>query len=154
MIGQVQKVPPEVLLIDDDDVDAISVKRAFKKQNIENPLTRKCNGIEGLTYLRERDSNSGIIVLLDLHMPLMNGFEFLQALRSDEQLQETLVVVMSTSTNEDDINKAYACNAAGYICKDNVGKDFENVTRLIKNYGTVREILEVKSGGEYARTVN
>lgn len=154
MIGQLQRMPAEVLLIDDDDIDVISVKRAFKKQKIDNLITRKCNGIEGLTYLRERDSNNVVMVLLDLHMPLMNGFEFLHAIRNDTQLQKTLVFVMSTSSSEDDINKAYDCNVAGYILKDNVGKDFEHLTHLIKNYEKVVQFPELKSGEQHARTFN
>ncbi|MCC2607364.1 response regulator [Planctobacterium marinum] len=144
----------EVLLIDDDDVDAISVKRAFTKLNLQETLTRKSNAVEGLKYLRNRTRHRDIIVILDLEMPMMNGFEFLEELRNDTALCRTVVFMLSTSSSREDIQKAYARNIAGYICKENVGKDFEGLMQLIDGFGQVVNLPTLTKGGNHACAYN
>src|SRR3984885_10364591 len=92
-----------ILLVDDDEIDVMNVRRAFEKGKIENPLFHAGDGIEALEVLRggtmppERR-----LVLLDLNMPRMNGIEFLRELRADPALQSTAVVVLTTSRAERD----------------------------------------------------
>jgi len=92
-----------ILLVEDDEVDVMNVKRAFKKNNIANPLFVAANGVEALEQLRQgaipRDRR---IVLLDLNMPQMNGIEFLRELRRDPELNLTPVIVLTTSNDERD----------------------------------------------------
>ena len=111
-----------ILLVEDDDVDAMSVKRAFKKTNISNPLFHAGNGLEALDMLRGSNGVEKIIpkpriILLDLNMPRMNGIEFLRELRADPELHDISVVVLTTSNEERDKVAAYNLNVAGYILK-------------------------------------
>jgi CheY-like chemotaxis protein len=107
-----------VLLVEDDEVDVMNVKRAFDKNHIMNPLYLATNGIEALELLRGNDiPASRRLVLLDLNMPRMNGIEFLQELRKDPELASTTVVVLTTSNDERDKVEAYSLNVAGYILK-------------------------------------
>ena len=111
-----------ILLVEDDDVDAMSVKRAFKKTNISNPLFHAGNGLEALDMLRGSNGVEKIIpkpriILLDLNMPRMNGIEFLRELRADPELRDISVVVLTTSNEERDKVAAYNLNVAGYILK-------------------------------------
>ncbi|MEQ6341684.1 MAG: response regulator [Gammaproteobacteria bacterium] len=111
-----------ILLVEDDEVDAMNVKRAFKKTNICNPLFHAGNGLEALDMLRGTGGVEKIIpkpriILLDLNMPRMNGIEFLHELRADPELHDISVVVLTTSNEERDKVAAYNLNVAGYILK-------------------------------------
>jgi CheY-like chemotaxis protein len=81
-----------ILLVEDDEVDVMNVRRAFKKNNIVNPLYMAANGLEALAILRQDEKIEPVmpktrrLVLLDLNMPRMNGIEFLRELRQDEDL--------------------------------------------------------------------
>ncbi|MDP2187834.1 MAG: response regulator [Sphingobacteriaceae bacterium] len=111
-----------ILLVEDDEVDVMNIKRAFKKNNITNPLFRAINGLEALAMLRGEDGVDPIvplpkIILLDLNMPKMGGIEFLKVLRTDERLAGISVFVMTTSNEDRDKVEAYKLNVAGYILK-------------------------------------
>ena len=87
-----------ILLVEDDEVDVMNVKRAFEKNKILNPLYVATNGLEALSMLREgKVPQARRLVLLDLNMPGMGGIEFLRELRADPQLRLTPVVVLTTS---------------------------------------------------------
>lgn len=128
----------ELLLVDDDDVACESVVRGLRKHDVTYPVHVAHDGIEALEMLRAgpRQGITGpIIVLLDLNMPRMNGFEFLQELRSDPDLYKLVVFVLTTSRAEYDIDLAYAKNIAGYLVKTAVGPQFRKLARLLDDYG-------------------
>ena len=107
-----------IVLVEDDEVDVMNVRRAFKKGNISNPLFVAGNGLEALELLRgDTVPRSRRLVLLDLNMPRMNGIEFLRALRADPELSPTPVVVLTTSDAERDRVEAYNLHVAGYLLK-------------------------------------
>ena len=135
-----------ILLIEDDEVDVMNVKRAFKKYKITNPLYVAGNGIEGLEMLRAQDREqpqipeSRRLVLLDLNMPKMNGLEFLQELRKDENLKRTPVIVLTTSDEDKDRMEAYNLNVAGYILKPVTFNNFAEVMVALNKYWTLCEM--------------
>ena len=107
-----------ILLVEDDELDVINIRRAFKKGNISNPLFVAGNGEEALAMLRGGEiPRSRRLVLLDLNMPRMNGIEFLRELRADPELSPTPVVVLTTSDAERDKVEAYNLHVAGYLLK-------------------------------------
>ena len=111
-----------IMLVDDDDIDIMTLQRAFKKNNIQNPLFIAHNGIEALNMLRGSDEVEKLvptprIILLDINMPQMNGLEFLRELRSDPVLKGLSVFVLTTSNDDKDRMEAYNLNVAGYIIK-------------------------------------
>jgi CheY-like chemotaxis protein len=108
-----------ILLVEDDEVDIMNVKRAFKKNNISNPLIVAHNGIEALEILRSTEPNAPKpkIILLDLNMPRMGGIEFLKEMRQDQDLNALSVFVMTTSNEDGDKIDAFNLNVAGYILK-------------------------------------
>ena len=95
-----------ILLVDDDAVDVMNVQRAFKRNNILNPLYVASDGLEALATLRgegrEKIPGERRLILLDLNMPRMNGLEFLRELREDPDLRHLTVVVLTTSDDLDD----------------------------------------------------
>jgi CheY-like chemotaxis protein len=106
----------DIFLVEDDDVDVMNVRRAFEKAKIDDALLVAHDGIEGLELLR-RHCGKRRLVLLDLNLPRMDGIEMLRELRQDPELKETLVIVLTTSSEERDRAAAYDLNVAGYLLK-------------------------------------
>lgn len=128
-----------ILLIEDDSVDVMNVQRAFKKNNITNPLHIAFNGIEALNMLRGTNGKPKLnpmprIILLDINMPKMNGLEFLRELRADPELNSISVFVMTTSNDDQDKIEAYRLNVAGYILKPLSFEKFVNAVSILNSY--------------------
>jgi CheY-like chemotaxis protein len=135
-----------ILLVEDDEVDVMTVQRAFKKGNITNPLFIAGNGLEALTMLRGELGQPSVIpsdrriILLDLNMPKMNGLEFLQELRADPKIRQIPVVVLTTSNQEQDRIQAYNLNVAGYILKPVTFSIFVELMITLNKYWTLCEM--------------
>lgn len=130
-----------ILLVEDDDVDVMTVKRAFQKNHITNPLFVAADGIEALQKLRDGSVPKGRrLVLLDLNMPRMNGIEFLQELRNDPELAVTPVVVLTTSNDDQDKVSAYNMNVAGYLLKPVTFQNFCDVMVALNKYWSLVEL--------------
>lgn len=127
-----------ILVVDDDEVDQESIRRALREADIDSPLTIACDGVEALAILRGTNSKAPLakpfMILLDLNMPRMNGFEFLRELRADPLLEHSLVFVLSTSQREDDIAKSYEYRVAGYVSKESAAQDFSLLAQLLHAY--------------------
>jgi CheY-like chemotaxis protein len=129
-----------ILLLEDDEVDVMNVQRAFKRNNILNPLWVGANGIEGLALLRGNEMpRDHRLILLDLNMPKMNGIEFLRELRADPNLRSLPVVVLTTSRDERDRVEAYDLNVAGYLVKPVSFTDFADLMAALNKYWTLVE---------------
>lgn len=136
-----------VLLVEDDEVDVMNVQRAFRCNNIQNPLYVAHNGLEALTMLRNQLSQPDAtmpdhrrVVLLDINMPKMNGLEFLRELRQDDTLKSIPVVVLTTSDADQDRLEAYRFNVAGYILKPVTFSTFAEVIASLNQYWAICEI--------------
>ena len=130
-----------ILLVEDDEVDVMNVKRAFEKNKILNPLYVASNGLEALSMLREgKVPQARRLVLLDLNMPGMGGIEFLRELRADPRLRLTPVVVLTTSGDEKDRIDAYDFHVAGYLRKPVEFPNFMELTAALNKYWTLVEM--------------
>ncbi|MGD1953102.1 MAG: response regulator [Leptolyngbyaceae cyanobacterium] len=132
-----------ILLVEDDAVDVMTVQRAFKKSNVSNPLHIAGNGLEALDLLRSPEgpfANSRCVILLDLNMPKMNGIEFLRELRQDPNFHQTPVIVLTTSDQEKDRVEAYNLHIAGYILKPVTFAKFVEVVTVLNHYWTLCEL--------------
>lgn len=135
-----------VLLVEDDEVDVMNVQRAFRRNRIDNPLYVANDGLTALSMLRGNGYEPPLVpeyrrlVLLDINMPKMNGLEFLQALRQDESLKSTPVVVLTTSDADQDRLEAYRLNVAGYILKPVTFSVFSEVVASLNRYWALCEI--------------
>lgn len=124
-----------ILLVDDDDVDVMNVKRAFEKGHVENALFVARDGVEGLLMLRDGTVPVGRrMVLLDLNMPRMNGIEMLRELRKDAALAKVPVVVLTTSNEERDRTDAYGLHVAGYLLKPVTFHSFVELMVTLNRY--------------------
>lgn len=137
-------VPLTILLVEDDEVDIMNVKRAFKKNNISNQLIVAHNGIEALEVLRSDvpDKPNPKIILLDLNMPRMGGIEFLKEIRQDPELSSLFVFVMTTSNEDGDKIDAFNLNVAGYILKPLSMDRFIAAVSTLNSFWTLCEYPE------------
>ena len=135
-----------ILLVEDDEVDVMNIQRAFKQNNIVNPLYMAGNGLEALAILRGKGKIEPVmpqarrLILLDLNMPRMNGIEFLRELRQDENLRSIPVIVLTTSNEDRDKVEAYNLNVAGYILKPVTFSNFVEVMDTLNKYWMLSEI--------------
>jgi CheY-like chemotaxis protein len=129
-----------ILLAEDDTVDAMTVKRAFKELSVINPLMHRLNGEEALDYLRGNGNEKPCVILLDLNMPKMNGIEFLKAVKVDSELKKIPVIVLTTSKDDQDKMSSFELSVAGYIVKPVDYKKFVEAMRIINLYWTLSEV--------------
>ncbi len=135
--------PVKFLIIDDDQVSVLAIKRALKKLKIINPIQVARDGREALDMLWTECSDDKTLppylVTLDLNMPRMNGFEFLEEVRNNPPLHRLVIFVLSTSDAPADVAHAYDNNIAGYIVKDNLGDSFVKALDMIDCFARVVE---------------
>lgn len=132
-----------LLLVEDDAVDVQGLKRAFAKSRIANPITVARDGIEALEMLRGENGREKLpkphLILLDLNMPRMNGIEFLETIRADEDLKCSVVFMITTSKADEDKARAYGHNVAGYIVKQDPANTFMEAVSLLEHYWKIVE---------------
>lgn len=131
-----------ILLVEDDEVDIEAIRRALRKHALDNPVTVARDGHEALAILRGETAESvrpPLMILLDLNMPRMNGHEFLDELRADERLCDSIVFVLTTSDSEADKRAAYSRLVAGYMVKHRVGEEFDALLSLLRSYWNIVE---------------
>lgn len=135
-------MPPQpslhILLVEDDEIDAEIVQRALQAQGMKYPLWIACDGIEALQILRGEGGRQQIprpyLILLDLNLPRMNGIEFLQVLRQDSALQDSTVLVLTTSERKQDKTAAYNAQVAGYFVKSDITEELVGVIKQFDIY--------------------
>jgi CheY-like chemotaxis protein len=129
-----------MLLVEDDQVDVMTVKRALEEIRVTNPVINRENGEEALKYLRDPDNERPCIILLDLNMPIMNGIEFLHVVKQDPRLKRIPVVVLTTSEEQPDKINSFDLGVAGYMAKPVNYRQFVEVMRTLDAYWTISEI--------------
>jgi CheY-like chemotaxis protein len=128
------------LLVEDDSVDVMTVKRAFRDLHVANPLVPAGDGEEALAYLRNDGAPKPCVILLDLNMPKMSGTEFLKVVKEDQTLKMIPVVVFTTSSAEQDIARSFELGAAGYMVKSVDYDKFIETIRTIDSYWTLSKL--------------
>jgi CheY-like chemotaxis protein len=129
-----------ILLVEDDKVDAMTVKRALREINIANQLYIAQNGEQALDFLRNLENEKPGIILLDLNMPKMNGIEFLKIVNNDENLKRIPIIVLTTSKQEQDKVESFNLGVAGYMIKPVDYLQFVEVVKTIHLYWTLSEL--------------
>jgi CheY-like chemotaxis protein len=129
-----------ILLIEDDLVDMMSVTRALKQIHVTNKVVHRENGEDGLNYLEDETNDKPCIILLDLNMPIMNGIEFLRAVKSDDRFRRIPAVVLTTSDEQQDKVNSFNFGVAGYMSKPVDYWQFVEVIRSIDAYWTLSEM--------------
>ncbi len=129
-----------LLLVEDDEVDVLTVRRALRDLRVANELMVAGDGEEALTILRDPERPRPALILLDLNMPRMNGLEFLRAAREEEVARGIPIVVLTTSRQDQDIFEGFDLNVAGYMVKPVDYRKFVEVMQAIDLYWTLSEL--------------
>ncbi len=134
---------PYILYVDDSEDDVLMATRAFRKSNLENSIVTLTDGQECLDYLfnqgeyEHKSHNMPEVILLDLNMPRLDGFQTLEQLRANEQTRMVPIVVLTTSDANDDISRSYELGANSYITKPIQTEDFCSAILSMEVYWTV-----------------
>ncbi len=129
-----------ILLLEDDTVDAMTVKRALRDLKVTNPLVRVANGEEALVYLRDETKTKPCVILLDLNMPKMNGIEFLKIAKADDKLRRIPAIVLTTSKDDQDRFATFQLSIAGFIVKPVDYIKFVEAMKIVNLYWTLSEL--------------
>lgn len=130
---------PTLVLVEDDDVDAMLLERAIGRAELPCKVTRVHDGREGLDLMRGlapqgRTVTPPYLVLLDINMPRMSGLELLDEIRADDGLRQVPCFMLTTSRRREDINAAYDKQVAGYFVKEDTGDDFSHMITFLRDY--------------------
>ncbi len=123
-----------VLLVEDDDVDAMAIERDFRKCNLDNCLIRARDGVEALELLRAGEISQPYIILLDLQMPRMTGVEFLAAIRTDARFCSSIIFVLTTSRAVEDLAATYRQNIVDFFLKSNLQEVDGGIVGLLQDH--------------------
>lgn len=133
-----------ILLIDDDSVDRKAVVRGFRRHGVDCTIVECANGQEALEIVRgeaeQAPPPSPYITLLDINMPVMNGLEYLDAVRKgdeDAAIRDSIVFVLTTSDAEQDRQQAYRLGISGYIVKSDFDAAFSNIVNMLDAFDSI-----------------
>lgn len=132
-----------VLYVDDSEDDTIMAKRAFNKSHFANDIVILTDGQECIDYMfyendyKNKEHDFPVVILLDLNMPRLSGFDVLKRLRENEATRLIPIVVLTTSDAENDILKAYELGANSFITKPIKTEDFFNTIQELDMYWSV-----------------
>jgi len=124
-----------ILLIEDDSIDAMTVKRALKEHRVETALIHMVDGEDALEYLHSANGEKPCVILLDLHAPKMSGFDFLETIKADDSLKDIPIVVFSGSDEQDVTGRAFSLGASDYIIKST------EYTEFFESFGSILKFL-------------
>jgi CheY-like chemotaxis protein len=131
-------VPVEILLVEDDPGDVLITREAIESSKVANRLSIVSNGEEALQFLRREepfvDAPRPGLILLDLNLPRLDGREVLARTKSDPDLRRIPVVVLTTSSSDEDIVRSYDLHANAYVTKPVDFDQFMSVVRQIDQF--------------------
>jgi CheY-like chemotaxis protein len=140
-----------ILLVEDDVVDASTVKQALQDLRVRNAVVHKTDGEEAMEYLTEQGNPRPAMILLDLNMPKISGVELLQIIRADAKLQRIPVVVLTVSKYEQDKLDTFDLGVAGYIIKEVDYEAFLRAMDIVIQYWSWNGLIEKEKEIENAR---
>jgi CheY-like chemotaxis protein len=127
-----------ILLVEDNEDDIVIIQRVFKRLKLTNPLFIVRDGKEAMDFLLNKGAYSNIndapkpgLILLDINMPRMNGFEVLENMKKQEALKAIPVIMLTVSEREEDIVESFKNGAVSYITKP---MDFEQFVKVIEQF--------------------
>jgi len=135
--------PIEIWLIDDDDGHALLVEESFRDAGLRNVFARASNGSEGWEWLQSAAAGGRPrpgLILLDISMPGLDGFEVLERIKSSSPLRHIPVIMLTSTDHPREIKRSYDLGANAYIVKP---VDFEHLHQKVRTLGFFVQIIEV-----------
>ncbi len=133
----------DILLVDDSEDDVLMAREVFSRLSFPHSLSVASNACLALEYLRRAGRHAGRtgpqpdLILLDINMPGMDGFELLRTLKADPELRKIPVIMLTTSSSSDDVRRSYECGAASFITKPGDFKSFSALMEGFSRYWTL-----------------
>ncbi|ACY13911.1 response regulator [Haliangium ochraceum] len=128
----------KILLVDDSEDDVYITLEAFQEANIASQVLVARDGQAALDLLKSspqyKNAANPLLILLDINMPRKNGFEVLHALKADRELRHIPVIMLTTSTREEDVVKSYSIGACSYIAKPNSVDELTHMAKHLSIY--------------------
>ncbi|MBK8021093.1 MAG: response regulator [Chloroflexi bacterium] len=128
-----------ILVLEDDSLEALTLERAFTDAIVPNPWVIFATAQEGLSYLHRQDVERPGLVLLDLNLPGMSGLDFLRRMKADVHLRSIPVVILTSSSDEQERREAFELSAAGYFVKPIQYGPFVELIKVVKSYWLLAE---------------
>jgi CheY-like chemotaxis protein len=145
MADDFQPQPIEILLVDDNDDDVVLLEESFRDSRFLNLLQVVNDGEQAIQYLRRQgryqSAKTPGLVLLDINMPKMNGFEVLQVMKADPLLKTIPVVMLTTSTRDEDIARSYDGGACSFVSKPVSLDKLKEVIKQFMLYWTLVSVI-------------
>jgi CheY-like chemotaxis protein len=132
--------PKPILLVEDDSVDAMTVRRAMRDLQAGHSVIHSVNGEEAMKYLTSSDMEKPFLILLDLNMPKMSGIEFLKVIKAHQELKTIPIIVLTTSKEKRDVLESFELGAAGYMVKPVDYSKFVEILGKIMMYWSTSEL--------------
>lgn len=127
-----------ILLVEDNEGDILLTTEAFEESNINPKISVARNGQEALDFLYKTgdfiNAEKPDLILLDINMPILNGHEVLEKIKNDSHLKKIPVIILTTSSNQQDIDRAYKNHANSYITKPIEIQDFLETIQKIEEF--------------------
>jgi chemotaxis family two-component system response regulator Rcp1 len=143
--------PIEILLVEDNPGDVRLTREALRDAKVRNNMMVASDGVEALAYLRQEGQYAGTtrpdMILLDLNLPRINGFEVLDAIKEDAELKRIPVIILTTSQEEQDIIRSYNLYANAYVTKPVDLQQFIDVIKAIEGFWL--EIVKLPDGTDF-----
>ena len=144
MSDELHPQPIEILLVDDNDDDVVLLTESLRESKFLNLMQVVHDGTEALAYLRREGAYSKArppgLILLDINMPKMNGFELLQIIKADPRLRMIPVVMLTTSTREEDVARSYDGGACSFVAKP---VDLDKLKEVVKQFALYWTLVSI-----------
>lgn len=132
--------PLSILLIDDDAIERLKFKKVCEEIRFNCSIREAINGKQALDFLNEAKSVFNIIVL-DLHMPIMNGLELLEKIKSNQRFKDIPIIIMSNSEDADELKKCYELGICGYFTKPAKYSVYSKKVKLLLKYWKQNKLI-------------
>ena len=140
MITDSQNKQKPILLIEDDQVDFLALKRCFEELNVPNPLVQAIDGEDAMSYLKDPGNENPFLIILDINMPKLSGLELLNIIKYDRKFKKIPVIILSTSGDKKDIEECFGFSVAGFFNKQMDYEAFKKTIKLIIDYWSLSRI--------------
>ena len=128
-----------ILLVEDDQVDVMTVKRSFKELSVLNELIVAHHGEDALSYLNKPKQGLPCVILLDINMPKMNGLELLGILKNHTVFKNIPVIMLTSSKEQQDVDNSFDLGISGYILKPVDYDQFISSIQVLNPYWTLKD---------------
>lgn len=139
-----------ILLVENDPGHAVLIEKNLRRGGVANTIVTVDDGQKAVDFLLKRDDHRGdgnptpLVILLDLNMPSLDGYQVLKIIKNDERTRRIPVIMLSTTDNPAEVAKCYELGCNVYITKP---VEYESFSKAIQNLGVILSIIKVPTNG-------